>query len=251
MWGNYIGLTAFDGRVDLVYPGNLNVTGTQLRTQDIHIAVGPRLVTSDSGPILGDAEVVGDFAGVIDYNGPAADGRNQFTGFVIEFDRVIDPSTIDPSQVKVIYRSPTDDPVGAGTIIPVASVEQLDDIVDPLSGRSYGSKRFFVRLASPQAAVGTYSYLIGSKTAAAPSTIKDRVRNLQLSYVPTGEVKTFNYTAAGAGDQIQDYAGGPTPLVTQLIVPGARPALPPARSLATSPSASISRTLTIPICAWN
>jgi subtilisin-like proprotein convertase family protein len=226
MWGNEFGLSVFNGRVQLVYPGNLDIAGTQLRTQDIHIADGPRVVSGDSGPILGDAQTNSDFTGTVNYNGPSGtDGRNQFTGFVITFDRIIDPNTIDPTQVKVIYRSPTDDPVGQGTTVNVTSVKPLDDILDPVTGRHWGSKRFFVLLTTPQTAVGTYSYLIGSSLVGVASTIKDRIRSRLISYANSGATQTFSFNPPPPGPQIQDYVGTPpngtaTPLVTTVTVPG-------------------------------
>jgi subtilisin-like proprotein convertase family protein len=221
MFGNQLGLFAFDSRVTLVYPGNLNVTGTQLRTQDITIAGGPRVIAADSGPILGPARITSALTGTINYNpnNVAGDGRSQFTGFFVEFDRVIDPSTFNPDDVKVIFRSPTDNPIGAGTSLAIASVVRLDDIRDPIDNSDYGSKRFFITLTTPQTAVGTYSYHIGANTAGATTSIKDRVRDPKFGYTNTGVPKTFTYTAPGAGDQIQDFAGSATPLTRTVAIP--------------------------------
>ena len=144
MWGNSFGLYATDGRINLVYPSNLDLAGTQLRTQNIEIATGPRVVGGDMGPILGNASVtplqwinhsgtLGTATFVpghtasgppITYNSAtgSADGRNRFTAFMVTFDRVIDPATFSPADIQVIFRGPTDDPVGAGTIIPVGAI---------------------------------------------------------------------------------------------------------------------------------
>lgn len=252
MWGNSFGLAVNSvtsdnkGRVTLVYPGNLNLNGTQLRTQDIHVAGGPRVVGGDFGPILGEASVTPtrwvNRSGIpnqpgfqpgrqiddapIAYNQPIAggDGRNAFSAFVVTFDRpiaTISPnsrtSVFGPSDIKVIFRGPTDDPVGAGTTVPVASVMPLDDIRDPLDDTIYGSKRFLVRLTTPQTAVGTYSYLIGSNTAGVAAQIQDRVRGPVVNYANSGAPKAFTYT--GAPDQIQDYTGASAPTTTTITVP--------------------------------
>jgi len=255
MWGNAFGLAAFDSRVTLVYPGNLDVDVTesgaavrsQLRTQTINVTSGPRVVGGDMGPILGDASVtpldwvnhVGTPGSVlfqpghttpttaIRYNQEAAsggDGRNQFSAFVVTFDRVIDPSSFGPADVKVIFRGPSDDPTGAGTTIPVASVTPLDDLRDPLDDSPYGSKRFLVTLTTPQTAVGTYSYLIGSSTVNVAAQIHDRVRAPILGYVSAGAAQTFSYNPSPP-DQITDFSGSTTPLTTSITVPtGAFPA---------------------------
>src|SRR5262249_49653678 len=82
-------LAVDSGRVTLVYAGNLNERLTQLRTQDIQITAGPRVVSGDMGPILDDA-VQQDFRpGDRVYNDTfsVTDGSRQFTGFVVAFDR--------------------------------------------------------------------------------------------------------------------------------------------------------------------
>src|SRR5262249_26166105 len=233
------------GRLNLISPGNLDLAGTQLRTQDIEISSGLRVVGGDMGPILGDASATrlvwqnhtGGEPGnplfqpgktvpgtPIPYNLAAgSDGRNQLTAFVVTFDRVIDPTSFGLGDVKVLFRGPNDDPTGAGSDVQVLSVTPLDDIRDPVDDKPFGSKRFLVRLLNPQNAVGTYSYLIGSHTDSAPSLIPDRVRRPILAYANTGAPKTLTYT--GAPDQIVDFSGATPPLTTSITVP---PPPPPA-----------------------
>ncbi|WP_020470586.1 proprotein convertase P-domain-containing protein [Zavarzinella formosa] len=170
-YGNQTGLTVHGGKVTLLYTGNVDRTFTrdgttsQIRTQNITISSGPRIIAADTGSILGGAEIEDDSSGfpsIIDYNGPAASGQAQFEKFYVEFDRVIDPSTFTKDDVKIIYRAPGADPTSNGTQIAAGNVVPLDDILDPVSGNSYGSKRFLITLATPQTAVGTYSYAIGN-----------------------------------------------------------------------------------------
>ena len=229
-WGNSFGLATFNGMVNLVYPGNLNIAGTQLRTQEVQITSGPRVVGGDMGPILGDGSVTPLVWSLtqhrtvngtpIPYNTPGAsgDGRNRFTRFLVTFDRVIDPTSFTVNDVKVIFRSPTDDPVGPGTNLGVSAVTPVDDIRDPVDDTPYGSKRFLVTLTQPQEAVGTYSYLIGSNQAGVAAQIRDRVRGPILGYANAGVPQTFTYTPVPP-DQIVDWTGNPAPLTTTIIVP--------------------------------
>jgi len=203
VYGNNLGLVMYNGRVNLLYGGNLNEDGAFVRTQNMTVAGGPRVVSGDSGPILATARVNSDFEtttdpnydglvdGILSYNNKfASDGRRQFSGFVVTFDRVIDPGTFTAADVTVKYLSPGDpDPVNGGTVLPasaIQSIDPLDNIRDPEDGSSYGSKRFLIRL-TPQTAVGTYSYSINSN-------ISDRIRNRDFKYVdnPAGtQTSTF------------------------------------------------------------
>jgi large repetitive protein len=237
MFGNGFGLTAFDGRVNVVYSGNLNIdnthlispdvptaNGAQVRTQNMKITAGPRVIDGDMGPILGEGRVAG-VSGTVVYNDvdtdPTSDGRDPFTGFEIEFDRIVDPGSILLSDIQVIYRSPTDDPAGPGTVIPVLSVTALDDLRDPVDNSQYGSKRYLIRVA-PQSAVGTYSYLIGSNSATVGSNIHDRIRGQKFVYVPSGTPQTFTRNGPVA---IEDFDGAFHPQTTTVTVgAGAFPA---------------------------
>jgi subtilisin-like proprotein convertase family protein len=222
MWGNSIGMTIFDSHVVLVYPGNRNNNGTELRTQNIEVQGGPRVVWTDSGPVLGDASISGNFD-AFSYNLETFDGRNAFSGFGVEFDRIIDPATFNPDDVKVIFRGPEDDPVGSGTEVLVDSIHRVDQFRDPVDTSDYGSKRFFVQLDAPQTNVGTYSVLIGADSIGGITSIKDRVRDQKFTYTANGEVITYNYPLVGtANDQIEDFAGGSTPLNTVINVPTAK-----------------------------
>ena len=182
-YGNNIGLFMYGGRVNLLYGGNLNEQGAFVRTQNMTIAGGPRVVSGDMGPILGAAS-----AGGFTYNNTfAADGHRQFDGFLVTFDRVVDPNTFTSADVNIKFVSPTDNPVTGGTFIPANQiiVTPLDNFIDPVNLTNYGSKRFLVRLTTPQSAVGTYSYSINGD-------ISDRIRSRTLQYVnDDGSTQTF------------------------------------------------------------
>jgi subtilisin-like proprotein convertase family protein len=216
MWGNNMGLFAYGGRVNLVHAGNLNIAGSTLRTQNIQIGAGPRIVRGDMGPILGESSVPG-VSGPVTYNNTVTtDGRDPFTGFVVEFDRVIQPSSFTIGEVKVVFHAPTDDPALPGTPVNVTNIIALDNITDPIDGSAYGSKRFLVRV-DPQTAVGTYSYSIGANANGDTSGIRDRIRSQGLTFLPSGTQLTRDDTPPQPVT-IVDFAAFPTPLVRTIAV---------------------------------
>ena len=181
------GLAVSRGHVTAIYAGNLNTpgilptAGSQLRTQQLTIAAGPRVVTADMGPVIAATTVDDDFAAgrkTTFNNLFGADGRRLFNGFVVTLDRFVDPASFTPSEVAVAFRSPTDSPILPGTPVTVTGVLPLDN-------SPFGSKRFLVFVA-PQSGVGTYSYAVGSG-------IFDRIR-LQPSVVVTGAPLTLAST---------------------------------------------------------
>ena len=200
-FGNNVGLAVYNGRITLLYAGNLNTTANQIRTQNMTVAAGPRVVNGDMGAVLEKAvtpikQTVYDFFGTPSiqinpdfdeqYNatfGP--DGRRQFDGFVVEFDRPVDPATFDVDDISIKFRSPTDDPVTGGTDIFATEIIQLDTIEESVSGRTIGSKRFLVKLP-PQSEVGTYSYVIGAD-------VGERIRGRNFEFVnQPAQTQTFN-----------------------------------------------------------
>jgi large repetitive protein len=205
-YGNNMGLVIYNGKVSLLYAGNLNEQGGFIRTQDMTIAAGPRVVFGDTGPVLNDAQVTKALtnpnlpfpandttaSGIITYNNTfASDGTRQFTGFVVTFDRIIDPATFTPDDITIKFRSPTDDPINGGTDIPTTdyTIIPLDSLTDTVNDGTvavpyfspYGSKRFLVRMnpGKELSAVGTYSYSIGGD-------ISDRIRNRDFKFVNAG-----------------------------------------------------------------
>lgn len=112
-FGRQQGLYAYGGRIVPVFTTNLNANGAEVWTANVTTAAGPRVVYGDMGTITADSTTGGAF-----YNNTfAADGRRQLDGFVVQFDRPIDPTTFNPSDITVIYRSPTTSPASPGTDI--------------------------------------------------------------------------------------------------------------------------------------
>ncbi len=242
-YGNNMGLVSYSGNVSLLYGGNLDRAFSQVRTQRLHIAAGPRIAGADTGAILTESTLADKFAGgTITYNGPAATGQAQFTGFYVEFDRVISqvspkvfagvaaPSpfdTFNPEDIKIIYRAPGSDPTGNGVQITPLFVQRIDDFVDPVPtggghvAQDYGSKRFFVAVA-PRDQAGTYSYVVGpmagyeggrfgnTDSNANPilgsNVIRDRIRNTTFALgTPTGTV-LYNSTDDAPPPPLRDRA---------------------------------------------
>src|SRR5437868_5763670 len=60
---------------------------------------GPRVIFGDMGPIAAD------FINGATYNNTfTSDGTRQFTGFVVQFDRPVDPNSFTGDDVTVEYR---------------------------------------------------------------------------------------------------------------------------------------------------
>lgn len=140
---------------------------TRVYTNTVRFATGPRVLTSDMGPVVAGAQ-----AGAVTYNNTfAPDGTRRLDGFSITFDRGVDPATFTPTDVQVFFRAAGTQLGVAPTLIPVASVTRID-------GTANLATRYFVRFASPQTAVGTYSYRVGPN-------ITDRIRTGSTAFQST------------------------------------------------------------------
>jgi subtilisin-like proprotein convertase family protein/photosystem II stability/assembly factor-like uncharacterized protein len=220
-FGNNVGLAVVDGRVNLLYTGNLNSAGRQIWTQNLNIAAGPRIVSGQQGVIATESSAQirtqnGQniaTTGFVSFNDEFdSNGARVFNGFVIEFDRPIDPSTLTAADIQVLFRSPTANPVSGGTPITVSNIQRLDFLRDPLDNSDYGSKRFLIHIPN-QSAVGTYSYAVRSD-------ISDRVRSKTFNYVNGTSVDFSNTTPVTIID-----ATGPltNPVSSTIIASGFTP----------------------------
>ena len=220
-FGNNMGLVSYGGNVNLLYTGNLNRNIAQIRTQKLKISAGPRIVAADTGAILGTATVDDTKnGGTISYNQPAGNGQAAFDGFFVEFDRVVDPTTFTPADIKIIYRSPTADAQSDGAQITPTSVTAIDEFTDPVDGTSYGSKRFFVRVPA-QTNPGTYSYVVGNLNGyeagrfgtTDANSVSDRIRGTKYSLVNQPIVAGDTYDFANFGSPFETL---PTPITDRL-----------------------------------
>ena len=95
----------------------------------------------------------------------------QADGFVVTFDRPIDPGTFTTADVQVRYRT-TAGTLGAGLtateVLPIPSTDATFPDFTYNAGNLLGYTKFLVRFPA-QAGVGTYSYAVGP-------TIQDRIR---------------------------------------------------------------------------
>ena len=212
--GNSQSILAYGGRLNPFWTGNNGVSGASIYTATANIGAGPRIVASDMGTITQDGVALDNrvsVAGqtVITENGfiynntfvvpgdPAA-GTRRLDGFVIEFDRPIHVPSLDPADFTVVYLSPTDsrdlldnpatatfDPSPANTIA-VAEIITLNPGAGPNE-----STRFFVRFATPQFRVGTYSYAVGPG-------VHDRIARPDSAPYVVADPHTFSNTTPSA-----------------------------------------------------
>jgi subtilisin-like proprotein convertase family protein len=175
-FGDRAGLAVYAGEVYPFFSSNLNAAGASIMTAAVSIAAGPRVVQGDMGPVVADftAPINESTSNVVTYNNTfASDGTRQLTGFVVTFDRPVDPGSINASDVTVIYRSPETPASEPGTDVLVDSVTPLDGgvLFGPalVGGNKTLATQFLVHLKTPQSAVGTYSYAVGPN-------VRDRIR---------------------------------------------------------------------------
>lgn len=175
-FGTSQAVVAFGGRVNVFWSGNNNGGGLSVQTAAVRIGAGPRVIYSDSGPIVSDTD---DPLFFTTYNNTfTADGTRQIDGFSIVFDRPIDVDSFNLTpdsftgllDVEVYFLAPDDNPInggvlGAGTPVAVGSITPLDTNFDVIGA----ARTFFVSFATPQNQVGTYSYLVRN--------VRDTIRN--------------------------------------------------------------------------
>jgi subtilisin-like proprotein convertase family protein len=178
-FGAHQSLTVFGGHIYAAWSGNRNGGDTGRVLQHILggvaiIAGGPRIVNNTMGPAK--AQTVIDLAtsAPITFNNQLApDGTPVVDGFVVYFDRPVDPATFDTSQVTVLYRDVNTSGNSPGVTIPVLSVTPLVDetylyALPAAAQQQFGASKYLVRFA-PQSGIGTYSYTVGPNVA-------DRIR---------------------------------------------------------------------------
>jgi subtilisin-like proprotein convertase family protein len=129
-------------------------------------------------------------ATMIDDDQVATDGSPQADGFIVTFDRPIDPASFDASDVTVLFRDTQ------GNTHPV-TVTGVNPLFDPNSAltlaqqRLIGPDQFFVSF-QPQSQPGTYSYQVGPN-------IRDRIRgtvaqNIYYANIASGPGQNRNLT---------------------------------------------------------
>jgi subtilisin-like proprotein convertase family protein len=238
-FGDKQGLVVYGGKVYPVWGGNQNFqynpagfrnpTGSAVQTAYVTIAAGPRIIKGDMGHVVGDFHTGGnhepypnsdgklDRAPTFDYNNTyASDGTRRLDGFVVRFDRPVDPLTFTPADVTVWFRDPTNSAGQPGTELVVAEVAPLDGNVRWGPARAGGANNlateFFIRLATPQSAIGTYSYSVGPE-------IRDRIRTERSTIIP-------HQTATNSNTGHNNTYAAPPAQINKPINPGQSPAVP-------------------------
>ena len=233
-FGDRQGLVAFDGTVIALFSSNLNGGTSEITTADVSIPSGPTVVTGDMGPVVNDFTytptvyadstytgtryLVGATYAPITYNNvfataadaPAAVGTRGLYSFVVTFDRPIDISTFTPSQIQVMYESPSGGPM---KLIAVASIQPLDNLTSfgPAGvGLGVMATQFLITLVAPQFAVGTYSYAIGLNTGGTP-VASDALLSDDIRSVATGTLGSTNNGPSGATATVSGTGGHADP----------------------------------------
>ncbi|MBY0513103.1 MAG: proprotein convertase P-domain-containing protein, partial [Gemmataceae bacterium] len=233
-FGNRQGLLAHDGRILTFWTGNApysdengvarsNASGGSTFTYSTlaTTAAGPRVVTGDSGVVGAQAVVTDGFGNpttvtvngqtVATYNDTfAPDGTRQLSGFRVRFDRPILASSFTAAAVQARYQDPLTGEyftVAVQNPVPIFPVwaqnggttgAYIDVNGVPWYYPAGSTDAFYVPFATPQKAVGTYSYSVGPAFNAGTGTTSG----------PTDTIRTG----------LPNWASTDTPLV---IPPGA------------------------------
>jgi subtilisin-like proprotein convertase family protein len=182
-FGNRQGLAVFGGKVYPAFSSNNNgglnnVNGGQrldIMVGLTAIAGGPRVIASTMGQIHAQQVVrLSDGARLELNNRTNTNGVPIADGFVVEFDRPVDPASFGVDDVRVFFRNPNTPGTAPGTAVQVLSVTAIDgangnDPAVTAFERQFGATKFLVRFVD-SSSVGTYSYTVGPD-------VNDRIRN--------------------------------------------------------------------------
>ncbi len=168
-FGTRQGVVAYAGKIYSTFSTNLNAAGAEVYAETAETASGPRVVYGDMGTVTADFSADTTNSGTFYYNNTtAADGTRQITGFVVQFDRPVDISTFDASDVLVKYQNPytgTFSNIALDPSTPITALDTPSDTSNAFGVHGVGigvlATTFYIKFLTPQSAVGTYSYAIG------------------------------------------------------------------------------------------
>ena len=216
-FGDQAGLVMYAGHVVPMFATNNNTATSLIATADVTIAGGPRILQGDEGAVINDFVDDDDPTNVVTYDNTfASDGTREIDGIRITFDRPIDVSTFDASQVKIVYRDTVTPPSQPGTIIPSSdyTVVPIDNIgpafgLLPASTIGLLAENFLITFNTGDelSKVGTYSYSVGNIDGG-EAEIRDGVKAVPTAAIvasPGGVVESIVTTAISATP-----AGSPT-----------------------------------------
>lgn len=191
--GTHQAIAIGGGLIHPVWSGTVltGLSGNRLtiQTAQATYAAGPRVVSGTMGPVA--STTVNGFT--FNNTFTAADHTPQVDGFTVTFDRPVDISTFTPADVLVRFRDTATPLTSPGTAIAVASIRALDGAFDGSEATT-----FFVGFATPQSAVGTYSYTVGPD-------VRDKMRGPGVaSVVPNNAPATYPAAVPAGGIAIPD-----------------------------------------------
>jgi subtilisin-like proprotein convertase family protein len=206
-------LAVASGHVYALWSGNQNSGSERILSAAATISTGPRAVTGDMGPVTADFTYTtpGDTAATTyntagtttTYNNEyATDGTRELTGFVVVFDRPVDPASFTAGNVAVTF-TPADNTVSTPNL--------TIGVITPLDLGTWGpahaaglATTFLVNFATPVSAVGSYSYSIGN-------TVRDKIRLANASGVQISLGNTMDQNGDAGTNTSNDYFKVPTP----------------------------------------
>ncbi len=214
-FGDRSGLAMYGGRVYDFWSGNLDAGGATVFSNYVTVAGGPRIDSGDMGPIVTDT-VTGSSV----YNNTfAPDGTRQLTGFVLTFDRPVDPGTFTPNLVDITYRNPTTPAGSPGTDISnqITGITPIDIsashgpndpgtppefsisdtiVQEPSTGQSFAVFTVVLSQAVSTTSAVDWATQNGTGNAAAASSGPDQ------DYIPSSGTLLFNANQTTASFQV-------------------------------------------------
>src|SRR5262249_38486349 len=156
-------------------------------------ATGPRVVDSTMGLVHRQAVVALDGESV-EFNAgrDPSNGVQAFDGFIVTFDRPVDPNSFGIGDVVIQYRNVTT----SGSAPPPRRAPAAG-VVPRLAARWARGLPGFLALLPPQSATGTYSYQVGPG-------ISDRIRSVTGAGTSLGNAmdQSANGVAGEAGGDV-------------------------------------------------
>ena len=204
--GDRSGLAIYDGRLYVAFATNLSGGSdtnqkTQIHVQPMIYETGPRVVASTMGVVKPETVAAAAGGRITFNNQTAADGTPIVDGFIVTFDRPIDPATFTRNDISVTYRDPFTTGTSPGIPEPISS--DPVPLLNPDTGLA-DDTNFLVRFPG-QSNVGTYSYTVGPN-------IRDQSRNTLATNIYYADQSTGNLPAVppvgtgGSGIPAQDDA---------------------------------------------
>jgi subtilisin-like proprotein convertase family protein len=219
-FGIHQALIFANGALRAFWASNNDAVNGQLLTIETAAATypaGPRVIASTMGAVKSTTVDGTTFNG----NFSPTDHTPQLDGFSITFDHPVDIASITGAaaadQIHAFFNSPfaiTNTPVAIGSVTPLNSTNGVN------------ATTFFVAFATPQTAVGTYSYSIGNYGASATTTgIKDDLRNPGTVQITSDGTNTvFQAPPSQVGQTIPPFNFGVSQTTSTIDITTASPA---------------------------